>query len=382
MSHPDLLKRRVERERLARKQAEAILEGKALELYYANNELRTLNENLEHKVAQRTAELRASEEKYRGIIENMELGLMEVDNEGIIVRAYPRFCEMVGYHENELIGRDAIAVFIPDDFLPVMHQQSQDRANGQAGIYEIQLRKKNGEYIWVLISGSLIYDLNGAIIGSVGIHYNVTNQKKMQGDLEIAKKQAEHAEQAQKQFLANMSHEIRTPLNAILGMSHLLYDTQPSDEQYEYLDILKKSAEMLRDLISDVLDLSKIKSGKLEIQEKTFDLVGLVRSLVKSYQLRITDKPLKIELHIDERLQNLIIGDDLLLNQILNNLIGNANKFTAKGIIKVTVKIKSYKLDRLILEFKVSDTGIGIEDAKQELTPNRSARQKTVARAP
>ena len=308
-----------------------------------------------------------SEEKYRGIIENMELGLLEVDTEGCIVRAYPRFCEMVGYEEQELIGKSAVSVFVPKEFYHILEQQTIDRAIGKASVYECQMLLKGGERIWVLISGAPIFDLEGTAIGSIGIHYDITHSKKLQIALEEARLRAEAAQEAEKQFLANMSHEIRTPLNAIIGMSHLLYDTQPTEQQKEFLDILKNSAEMLQALISDVLDLSKVRSGNLEVQQKVFDLVGLVRSLVKSSQLRLEERPLSISLNIDPRIENLIIGDDLLLSQILTNLIGNAEKFTLQGSITVSVRIQKHQKGIMWLEFKISDTGIGIPKDKQGL---------------
>ena len=496
MNETELLNRRIERERQARKQAEVILEQKALELFNANIELRTLNEVLEIIISDRTRDLEISqnrfealisnlhagiliqdenfkvvltnqifcdlfgihktpealkdttennlmnhvgyliedpvdflrrvdqilssrktvvgeelylkggvilerdyipviidrkykghlwqfrdvtderrsrekllrsEEKYRGIIENMELGLLEVDTEGLIVRAYPRFCAMVGYEEHEIIGKAAVLVFLPEEFYHILEQQSIDRASGKASVYECQMLVKGGERIWALISGAPIFDLNGTVIGSIGIHYDITNSKKLQIALEEARHRAEAAQEAEKQFLANMSHEIRTPLNAIIGMSHLLFDTQPTEQQKEFLSILKNSAEMLQALISDVLDLSKVRSGNLEVQQKVFDLVGLVRSLVKSSQLRLEERPLSISLNIDPRIENLIIGDDLLLNQILTNLIGNAEKFTQQGSIAVSVKIQKQQEDTMWLEFKIADTGIGIPEEKQDL---------------
>lgn len=310
--------------------------------------------------------LRASEEKYRGIIENMELGLLEVDTEGVIVRAYPRFCEMVGYEAAEIIGKNATTTFLPPEFLPVLKQQDIDRAQGKGAVYELQMIKKGGQRIWVLISGAPILDLEGTVTGSIGIHYDITYSKKLQIALDEARRRAEAAQEAEKQFLANMSHEIRTPLNAIIGMSHLLYDTQPSEEQKDFLGILKNSAEILRALISDVLDLSKIRSGNVEIQQVEMDVVGLVCTLVKSAQLRLEDRPLSIKADIDPELRNLVIGDDLLLNQILTNLLGNAEKFTEKGSIKVGVKIKKRNNKRLLLEFYVTDTGIGIPKDKHD----------------
>jgi len=313
--------------------------------------------------------LRHSEEKYRGLIENMELGLLEVDNSDVVVRAYPRFCEMVGYTEEELIGRVAADVLIVPDFLPVLQKQSRERATGKAGVYEVQVFNKAGERIWMLISGAPILGPENRVIGSLGIHYDITSQKNLQRDLEEARRNAENAQEAEKQFLANMSHEIRTPLNAIVGMSHLLYDTQPNPEQLEYLDILRNSAEMLRILISDILDLSKIRSGHLEVQRKEFDLAGLVRSLVKSAQLRLDDRPVFIEAKIDPAITNLVLGDDLLLYQTLSNLLGNAEKFTEKGKIGIAVQVvgEDKASNSNIFEIRVSDSGIGIPSEKLEV---------------
>lgn len=493
----ELLKRRVEREVAARKLAEAIMEQKALELYYANQELRNLNGSLEQTVAERTHDyiaeqsrlrslitnldsgvlledehrkvmlanqmfcdlfnipvepemmrgldctqsaevnkhlfadpaqfvrridellenrqlvtdeeldladgrvfrrtyvpifegndylghlwrysdvtdevqahetLRHSEDKYRRIIENMELGLMEVDNDGRIVLPYPRFCAMLGYDPEELRGQMATEILLPPEYLPVLQQQAVDRLAGNAGVYEVPIIKKDGNLMWAMISGAPIINIHGTVTGSIGIHYDITQQKTLYRELEESKKRAEEAQEAEKQFLANMSHEIRTPLNAIIGMAHLLIDTDPSEEQKEYLSILKNSAEMLRTLISDVLDLSKIRAGKMEAQEKEFDLVALVQTLAKSVQLRMESKSVEVKADIDPGITHLVLGDDLLLNQILLNLLGNAEKFTAEGEIGIRTKILSEPHETpMWVEFCVYDTGIGIPAEKHDL---------------
>jgi PAS domain S-box-containing protein len=359
-------KSRYERERIARLKAETLLQQKTLELFHTNQEFCLQNDTLLSQISNLCNALSNSEEKYRGIIENMEFGLLEVDTQGIIVKVYPRFCEMVGYEAVEIIGKDAAHVFLPKTFLPVLKQQHLDRQQGKGGVYEVQMVKKGGERIWFLFSGTPILDAHGIVTGSIGIHYDITYSKKLQLALDEARRRAEAAQDAEKQFLANMSHEIRTPLNAIIGMAHLLYDTQPTEEQSEFLGILKNSSEILRLLISDVLDLSKIRSGNIEVQKVEMDVVGIVRTLVKSSQLRLEDRPLSIESHIDPKLHNMVIGDDLLLNQILTNLIGNAEKFTAKGSIDVSVKIKKRHNTRLLLEFSIADTGIGISKNKHQ----------------
>ena len=361
------LRQRIQRERTARKEAEGILELKALELWKANQELRALNESLESRVADQAQELIDNELKYKRIMENMELGLLEVDTFGRIVKAYDWFCDMVGFSPEELVGQLATEIFLPDSFLPILEEQDRNRLRGQSGVYEVQMKKKGGEMIWVLISGTPIFNKSGKVTGSMGIHYDITKRKELQLELEQAKQVAEAAQEAEKQFLANMSHEIRTPLNAVIGMTHLLFDTRLSPKQKEYLSILKSSAAILRGLISDILDFSKIESGQMEVQTKEFDLVGLLKAVQKTFQLKLEGKPVEMELEVDVQIQNMVLGDDLMLNQILYNLIGNAEKFTAEGQITLGVKLMERIGNHLKLEFQVRDTGIGIEPEKKDL---------------
>ena len=311
--------------------------------------------------------LRISEKKYRGILENMELGLMEVDNNGTIIRVYDRFCQLTGYEAHELIGQNDNKMFFPKEYLPVLEKQQRDRMAGKAGNYEIQIVRKNGERLWVMISGTPIFDQEGKIIGSIGIHYDVSKQKKLQQQLFETRLKAEEAKEAEKQFLANMSHEIRTPLNAIIGMTHLLYDTSPTLSQVNDLDILKNSSEVLRLLINDLLDIAKLRAGKMEAQSKEFDLVGLVKTVHKTFQLKLDYKPVEVEAEIDPRIKTLMVGDDLLLNQILLNLLGNAEKFTEEGKIGIRVLQESRTDEQINVRFEVYDTGIGIPESKLDL---------------
>jgi PAS domain S-box-containing protein len=312
-------------------------------------------------------QLRKSEEKYRGIMDNMELGLLEVDNNHKIIRAYDRFCEMLGYSKEELIGQIATELFLPETAKKVVNEQQEEREKGVASSYELCLIKKDGTPIWVLISGAPIIDEHGEVVASMGIHYDITERKILEQELEKAKEIAEEARQAEKQFLANMSHEIRTPLNAIIGMTHLMFDTRPTKQQFEYLDILKTSADFLHSLISDLLDMAKIEAGRIEIQKHPFDLVGLLRTVQRVFQIKLDSRPVEINLLTDVKISGNYLGDDLLLNQILLNIIGNADKFTEEGSIDVFVKLKKEEVDVCWIEFKVSDTGIGIPEEKLEL---------------
>lgn len=181
-------------------------------------------------------------------------------------------------------------------------------------------------------------------------------------ELMAAKIRAEGAEKSQKKFLANMSHEIRTPLNAIIGMAHLLYDTRPTVKQVDYLNVLKNSANHLHNLISDILDYSKIDSGNIEINAKPFDIFGLVRTLQKTFQLKVEGRPIRIEAFVDADIQEQVIGDAVLLNQILMNLLSNAEKFTEKGKIGVRVALAERENGAGLFEFEIYDTGIGMDE--------------------
>ncbi|GAB3643480.1 PAS domain-containing hybrid sensor histidine kinase/response regulator [Spirosoma arcticum] len=308
--------------------------------------------------------IRRSEEKYRGIMNNMALGLLEVDNEQTILRAYERFCHMLGYTQEELIGKNAAQLLVATEFQSVIADEQQQRNRGNAGSYELQLVRKDGSRIWVLVSGVPISNEHGVVVGSMGIHYDLSERKLLEQELAAARQITEEARQAEKQFLANMSHEIRTPLNAVIGMSHLLFDTQPSRQQREYIDVLKTSADFLHSLISDLLDMTKIEAGRLEVHPRPFDLIGLLRATQKVFEMKLTGRPVTIDVMLDARITGDFIGDDVMLNQVLMNLVGNADKFTEKGQIQITARLQQDEETKCCIEFSVADTGIGIPAEK------------------
>lgn len=304
--------------------------------------------------------IRKSEEKYRGIIENMDLGLMEVDRNGIIVRPYPKFCEMTGYQEEELIGKVADEVFLPDHFRQKMEEQDEQRKEGRSGVYEIQIKNKKGKLIWVMIGGAPYYDEFGNMIGSVGIHYDITHQKELQQELEAARLEAERARDTEKDFLANMSHEIRNPINSVVGMTNLLFDTSLDSEQKEYLTNIKYSSDILLSLISDILDLSKITDGKMEPDLQPVDVEELVQSIAQTTEFRLRNSTVSFVLNYDPAIPKYLVSDETFLNQILMNLIGNAVKFTHEGRITLNADLAEEVDNNIRVIFSVEDTGVGI----------------------
>lgn len=195
--------------------------------------------------------------------------------------------------------------------------------------------------------------------------------------LEKTKARAERNSRAKTEFLSTISHEIRTPMNAIVGMTNLLSREDPREDQLEQIEILDFSAQSLLSLINDVLNLSKIESGKIELEKSPFELQGWLRSVVDSFRHTANSKGINLLLDIEEKIPAYILGDATRLTQILNNLIRNAIKFTKEGGVVVGVHLLQKLENRVRIQFNVADTGIGISEEKKEIVFESFAQEES-----
>jgi signal transduction histidine kinase len=273
---------------------------------------------------------------------------------------------------DESIGKNLAELIIPGE-LQEAHRKGLKKylETGEGPVLnsriEITAIRKYGQEFPIELSITPI--VHGEAITFSGFIRDLTEKRKAERELHDAIKAAEAASKAKSEFLANTSHEIRTPLNAITGFSNILLkllNQKKVDESFEqYLNIIIKSGENLTEVINNVLDLSKIESGKMEIQRETFDLEVVIKSLVAIYKHQAFEKGIELEYRFDKNLKGLIISDRLKINQILTNLIGNAIKFTEKGIIHIDTQ----KQENNIL-FTVKDSGVGIPENQVDIIFN------------
>ena len=311
--------------------------------------------------------VRINEEKYRRVLENLDLGIIEVDLNNKITKAYPGFCRLTGYSPQELIGKSALDVLVFEDDKEFLLKQTQRRKIGETDVYEFKIKQKNGKLVWVIISGAPIYDINNNIIGSIGIHWDNSNTKRREEELKRAKETAELSSQAKKQFLANISHEIRTPINIIKGMADLLFETNLDPEQRQELQAIRISSKNLLEIVNDLLNLSKIEAGKIDLKSYEFSPAEIISESLELFTTQIQEKGLELKYTIDPKIPNLLLGDELKLKQIINNLISNSIKFTEKGGIFVEAFLIDENENDCLICLSFKDTGIGIRKDKQDL---------------
>lgn len=321
-------------------------------------------ERVAEEIATRQAALHLAqhaEQQYRGIFENAAEGIFQTTPDGRYLKANPALARIYGFDSPaDLmagIGDIANQLYVHGE----RRQQFVDllARDGRVCGFESEVYRRDGSTIWISESATAIRDEDGKVLHYEGTVEDITNRKQNEA-LRLEKESAEVANAAKSEFLTHMSHEIRTPLNGVIGMLELLGTTSLTGQQRHYVEIGQSSATALLSVINDVLDLSKIEAGKLELETLEFDLQEMLDDVTDMFAHRAESKNVALSARIIERARCLVLGDPERIRQILINLVGNALKFTAHGSIQIEVTPESLLDDDSRLRFSVTDTGPGI----------------------
>ncbi|MFK7905999.1 MAG: ATP-binding protein [Chitinophagales bacterium] len=311
--------------------------------------------------------LSENENTLRQVIDTSLDAVMIIDGVGRIKEWSKQAENIFGYSKSEILGKTLINTVITPSFRFYYKRAfTQFNETGSNDFFDkllvLTALRKNLEEFPIEMSVSHI-KINEEDFFSIFLR-DITQRKQAENELIQAKQTAEKARLAEQQFLANMSHEIRTPMNAVIGMSHLLYQSNLTDNQKDYVDSLMFSADSLMAIINNILDLSKIGAGELEFESKTFNLFELLKSLQATFQYKVKEKPISVAFSMDYKIENQIVGDPTRLNQILTNLLGNSAKFTQQGTVGIDARLQDETEEAYSIRFTVHDTGIGIPPKK------------------
>jgi PAS domain S-box-containing protein len=319
------------------------------------------------RLADREASLKETMEELRKLhnaVEHSSAVVVITDGQGNIEYVNPKFVEVTGYERSEVSGKTPRILKSGELPREVYDKLWATITSGDEWQGVFHNRKKNGELYWAAASISPLKDAAGSITHFVGVQEDITAVKLFEQELKSAKETAETANQAKSDFLASMSHEIRTPMNAIIGMAELLLEGPLDEEQKRYVTTLRNAGDNLLNIINDILDISKIEAGYLELHETAFDVRELVDAVCDTMAVRVREKGLTLDCIMGADVPGRLSGDAGRLRQVLLNLVGNAVKFTEEGGITITVERDGASGGNDILTFSISDTGIGIPQDK------------------
>ncbi len=302
------------------------------------------------------------EEKYRNLIDDMNIGLINLDVHQRISFVNQTFCRMSSYKESELVGHFISDIDLFGESYQTVKSKEELRKKGIADTYELQIRRKDGEKKWWLISASPSFNDKEEVIGTVGAMLDITHEVEMKNKLEKSKLKAEQAAQAKEVFLANMSHEIRTPLSVVIGMIRQLSQEKLTSQQAFFVKQTASAARHLLAILNNILDMTKIEAGELTFDPTHFSLENMLKALKNIFKSPAEEKGLHFKLNLDPDIAKAFYADDTRIRQVLFNLLSNSLKFTEKGSIQLSVEVLDSSDKEQKLCILVEDTGVGMSE--------------------
>ena len=348
------------------------LDVKALDVKNEPTEIRQIVEMFNRTavlVREREASRRALDDQKFALDQHAIVSITDVD--GNITYANDSFCQISLFPREMLLGQNHRVINSGNHPRAFFENLWETITTGRVWRGEICNKKRSGDFYWVDATIVPMLDEDGKTKQYIAIRTDITARKEAEIAIIQAKDAAEQATRVKGDFLANMSHEIRTPMNGIIGMTELALDTDLTQEQREYLSMVKSSANSLLQIINDILDFSKIEAGRMDIEKIEFSIEQMLSNTMKPLALRAHEKNLELLLNVAADVPEKVIGDPGRLRQVIVNLLGNAIKFTAAGEIEVAVTRVDAATPEATsdaspaqLRFSVRDTGIGIPEDK------------------
>jgi two-component system, sensor histidine kinase and response regulator len=302
---------------------------------------------------------RRSESRYRNLFNSVPVGVFITSRDGKLIAANPRFVAMLGFADKESLQQiDLSDVWVHPEERVRLYELIERQ--GFIDNFEVEFRRIDGKTVWCVLSTAITYDAAGEIDHYEGVSVDITERKCAEQELSAARDAALEGVRIKSEFMANMSHEIRTPLNGILGMNELLLDSGLNAEQSEYATTAAACGRLLMTIVDDILNFSKLVEGKVVFERLEFDLSEVLEVTIESFAEKAHSKSLELILTVADGVPTSVLGDPSRLRQVLNNLIGNALKFTDAGEVALSVAVQDQSREEVTIRFEIQDTGIGI----------------------
>ncbi|WKN41224.1 response regulator [Tunicatimonas pelagia] len=359
------------------KKANNELQKQIKERERAEQELQLHKDNLEVLVKNRTKDLentllqlkceardrqRAQEQAnfQASMLNQLDSSIIAADANRRIVYWNQYAEHLFGWKKEEALGKKTTELLLPKSGKLINEAHHQDFIQNKHWEGEMTMRHRDGKTFPVHVSAATLANERGESVGYSLVCFDMTDHVRIASRLRRDKEKAERAALAKQDFLSTMSHEIRTPLNVVVNMTRLLMDESPREDQLEYMKSLQFSANHLLVIINDILDFAKIEAGKIKLEKINFSPREVTEGIIKAFKFRAEEKNISIRSDWDDAIPEYVLGDEVRLTQILNNLVGNAIKFTERGFVSVHTELLSKKKDKCKIKFDIRDTGIGI----------------------